>query len=69
MTFQVQEGDRLNIDQMREFLEGSRQIEFTLEGKAPIYGFLERVLQRQHYSRRGRSGLGTVRAYLRSARI
>ena len=33
MTFQVQEAERLNIDQLREFLEGSRQIECTLEGK------------------------------------
>ncbi len=64
MTFQVQEADRLNIDQMREFLEGSRQIEFTLEGMATIYGFLERVLQRQHDSRLGKSGRGTVRAYV-----
>jgi hypothetical protein len=32
MTFQVLEADRLSIDQMREFLQGSRQIEFQVEG-------------------------------------
>lgn len=64
MTFQVLEADRLSIDQMREFLQGSRQIEFKLEGKAAVYGFLERVLQHQHYSQLGKRERGVIRAYL-----
>jgi len=64
MTFQVLEADRLSIEQMREFLQGSSQIEFQLEGKAAVYEFLERVLQHQHYSDLGKAGRGVVRAYL-----
>lgn len=64
MTFQVQQADRLTIDQMREFLRGSGEIAFQLEGKAAIYGFIERVLRRQHYSRLGKRERGVVRGYL-----
>jgi hypothetical protein len=64
MTFQVLEADRVSIDQMREFLQGSRQIEFKLEGKVAVYGFLERVLRHQHYGQLGRGERGVIRAYL-----
>ncbi len=49
---------------MREFLQGSRQIEFKLEGRAAVYGFLERVLQYQHYGQLGKGERGVIRAYL-----
>lgn len=64
MTFQVHEAERLTVEQMREFLQGSRQLEFILEGKEAVYQFLERVLQAQHYDRRSRAERGVVRAYL-----
>jgi hypothetical protein len=64
MTFQVHEAERMTIEQMREFLQGSQQLEFAVEGKAAVYGFLERVLQAQHYHQLGRSERGVVRAYL-----
>ena len=64
MTFQVHEAERLSIEQMREFLQGSRRLEFALQGKAAVYQFLERVLQAQHYDRRTRAERGIVRAYL-----
>src|SRR6516165_10431699 len=64
MTFQVLEADRVSIDQMREFLQGSRQIEFKLEGKVAVYGFLERVLRHQHYGQLSRGERGVIRAYL-----
>ena len=49
MTFQMHEAEWLSIEQMQEFLLGSRQVEFELEGKDAVYGFLERVLRHQHY--------------------
>ena len=64
MTFQVHEAERLSIEQMREFLQGSRQLEFALQGKAAVYQFLERVLQTQHYGQRSRAERGVVRTYL-----
>src|SRR5947209_799928 len=55
MTFRVHEAERLSIQQMREFLQGSRQLEFALQSKAAIYEFLERVLQARHYGQLKRS--------------
>jgi hypothetical protein len=64
MTFQMHETDRLSIEQMREFLQGSRRIEFTLEGRAAAYAFLVRVLQRQRYAQLSRPERGVIRQYL-----
>jgi hypothetical protein len=64
MTFHVDEAERLSIEQMREFLQGSRELEFILPGQAAVYEFLERVLRTQHYGRRSRAERGVVRAYL-----
>src|SRR5258708_2435957 len=64
MTLRMQDADRLTIEQMSEFLQGSRAIEFSLRGRVPLYGFLERVLTHQHYARLARVQRGVVRAYL-----
>lgn len=49
---------------MSEFLEGSRQMEFALEGKIAVYAFLEGVLRYQRYSQLGKGNRGGIRAYL-----
>ena len=64
MTFQVQEAERLSIEQMREFVQGSRQLEFILQDKAAVYEFVERVLQTHRYGQCSRAERGVVRAYL-----
>ena len=64
MTFQVRQADQLNIDQMREFLQGSREIEFRVETRSEVYQFLEGVLRHQRYGQLGRSNRGLIRAYL-----
>jgi hypothetical protein len=64
MTFQVHEAEQLSIEQMREFLQGSRQLTFARQGRAAVYQFLERVLQARRYDRCTRAEKGVVRAYL-----
>jgi hypothetical protein len=64
MTFQVHEAEQLSIEQMREFLKGSRQLTFAHQDKAAVYQFLERVLQARHYDRCCRAERGVVRTYL-----
>jgi elongation factor P--beta-lysine ligase len=64
MTFQVQQAEQLSIEQMEEFLQGSRQMEFKLEGRAEVYRLIERVLSHCHYSKLGKRERGVVRAYL-----
>lgn len=63
MTFQVQKADRLSLEQMQEFLKGSRQIEFALGSRTEIYEFVESVLRYQHYGQLGKSERGLIRAY------
>ena len=64
MTFQVQQADQLSIEQMEEFLRGSRRMEFKPEGQAEVYGLIERVLSHCHYSKLGKRERGVARAYL-----
>jgi len=49
---------------MREFLQGSRQLEFASPDRRAVYELVERVLQAQHYAQLGRKDKGVVRAYL-----
>lgn len=64
MNIQMPDADRLTIEQMREFLQGSRPMRFLLRGRRALYGFLERVLAQQHYVRLARPERGVVRTYL-----
>ncbi len=64
MTFQVQQADQLRIQQMEEFLRGSRRMEFKLEGQAEVYRLIEQVLSHCGYSKLGKRERGIVRAYL-----
>jgi hypothetical protein len=64
MTIQMPDADRLTLEQMREFLQGSLSMKFVLRGRAALYNFLERVLALQHYARLARPDRGVVRAYL-----
>lgn len=57
------EAERLGMEQMRDSLQGSRQLEFGLSGKPASYGFLERVLAAGHYGLGGAEG-GVGRGYL-----
>jgi len=64
MDIQMPDADRLTIEQMREFLQGSLVMKFLLRGRQALYSFLERVLARQQYVRLARPERGVVRAYL-----
>jgi len=64
MIIQMPDADRLTLEQMREFFQGSRPMKFLLRGRAALYQFLERVLALQHYARLARPDRGVVRTYL-----
>lgn len=64
MTFQVNDAERLTIEQMREFLQGSREIVFSLKERTACYAFVERLLQRHCYGQLSRVDRGVVRQYL-----
>jgi hypothetical protein len=65
MTIEMPDADRLTIEQMQEFLRGSRAMKFLRRGREAWYQLLEQVLSRQHYVRLSRPHRGVVRRYLR----
>lgn len=60
----MQNIERLTLDQMREFVEGSRTIGFSAPKREAVYEFIERVLKSQQYRRLGRGQKGIVRRFL-----
>lgn len=56
--------ERLTLAQMQEFIKGSRDVEFTLEGRAAAHSFMEVVLRAQRYRSLSKSQRGVVRCFL-----
>jgi len=56
--------ERLTLAQMQEFIKGSRDVEFTLEGRAAAHSFMEVVLRAQRYRSLSKSQRGIVRCFL-----
>ena len=53
--------ERLTLAQREEFVEGNRDVEFTLEGRAAAHCFREVVLRAQRYRSLSKSQRGMVR--------
>jgi hypothetical protein len=64
MNITVQNIERLTLDQIREFVEGSRTIGFSAPKGEAVYEFIERVLKTQQYRGLGRGPKGIVRRFL-----
>ena len=60
----MQDPQRWTIVQMREFLDGSRELEFQGQTRAERYGWIEAILIGQQYAGCGRADKGTIRAFL-----
>ena len=64
MNIIMQNIERLTLDQIREFVEGSRTIGFTAPMREAVYEFIEQVLKSQQYRRLSRGQKGIVRRFL-----
>jgi transposase InsO family protein len=64
MNITMQNIERLTLDQIREFVEGSRTIGFSAPKREAIYEFIERVLKSQGYRQITRGQRGIVRHFL-----
>lgn len=64
MNITMQNVERLTLDQISEFVEGSRAIGFSAPKREAVYEFIERVLKSQKYRRLGRGQKGVVRRFL-----
>jgi len=66
MTLTMRNLESLSLDEMRDFLAGSRSVEVSLPA-AQRYGVLERVLHNHRYRQLSRGDKGTVRGFLGKA--
>jgi len=64
MNITMQNIERLTLDQIREFVEGSRTIGFSAPKREAVYKFIEGVLKSQQYRRLERGEKGMVRRFL-----
>jgi hypothetical protein len=64
MKITMQNTERLTLEQIREFVEGSRAIGFAAPKGQSVYEFIERVLKSQQYRRINRGQKGIVRRFL-----
>jgi hypothetical protein len=64
MTFTMQNLERLSLEEMKEFIEGSRTVALAAEGREASYGFIERLLKQQQYRKLRKGQRGVVRRFL-----
>lgn len=60
----MRNAESLSHAQIGEFLKASEGIEFAGQGRAEVYGWVQRMLVHQEYSRQERKQRGAIRAYL-----
>jgi transposase InsO family protein len=60
----VQTGEKLSLEQIRAFLEGSDEVRFEGRNREEVYGWVNQTLRQQRYEELKRSGRGWVRRYL-----
>jgi transposase InsO family protein len=64
LIISVQASERLSLEQIRAFLEGSDEVRFEGRNREEVYDWVEQTLRQQRYGELQRSGRGLVRRYL-----
>ena len=60
----VHEAEKLTLEQIEKFLLAAEDVRFEASQRAEIYGWVERLLCQQEYSRQGRAARGLLRRYI-----
>jgi transposase InsO family protein len=64
LTISVQTSERLSLEQIQAFLEGSGEVGFKGQQREEIYAWVDQTLRQQRYKELKRSQRGLVRRYL-----
>jgi transposase InsO family protein len=64
LKINVQNGERLSLEQIRAFLEASEEIEFEAANRREVYDWVTRALCEQEYWKQSRAVKGMLRRYL-----
>ena len=57
-------GERISLEQIQAFLEGSGAVEFAAQNRTERYSWIEGVLLGQEYKKLGKAAKGLVRGYI-----
>lgn len=60
----MQDGEKLNLEQIREFLEASQNLQFEVRDRRQIYEWVTNILRQHRYGQQGRAAKGLLRQYL-----
>jgi len=60
----MEAGEKVSLEQIRAFLEGSDGVEFEAKNRKELYGWVNEVLRGHDYERLPRAARGLVRRYL-----
>ena len=64
LIIRMQAAERMSLEQIQAFLDGSDAVEFKALNREEIYGWVNRTLQQLHYRKLKRSARGLVRRYV-----
>jgi transposase InsO family protein len=64
LTISVLASERMSLEQIQAFLEGSEEIEFDGKNREEVYGWVNQVLHQQRFDELKRSERGLVRRYV-----
>jgi hypothetical protein len=64
LTISVRNSERLSLEQIREFLEASEEVEFESKNRQEVYNWMSRTLQEHSYDRQKRPVKGLLRGFL-----
>ena len=60
----MEDSDKLNLEQIRAFLEGSQEVGFQALNRAELYGWVQRTLGHHDYPKLERTAKGLVRRFV-----
>jgi len=64
LTVSVQASERVSLEQIQAFLEGSKPVEFKGRNREEVYGWVNQMLRQQRYDELKRCERGLVRLYV-----
>src|SRR5712692_3539017 len=60
----MQGGEKLSLEQIRAFLEGSEEVRFEAKGRKEVYDWITRLLREHGYRKQGKVVRGLLRRYV-----
>ena len=54
----------MTLEQMKALVESNQAVRFSIDGRQPLYGLMERILTKQRYAERRRPERGVIKRFL-----